>query len=85
MSENKPCPFCGKAVDLDDPDTLYPTGTCWRFDEELEMRTYHGMNKKQPGDGMCYKMHCPVCAGGCGAEIHGDTREEALALWNRRV
>jgi len=37
----KPYPFCGKEVDLYDHDTLYPSGTLWRFDNELLMRTYH--------------------------------------------
>lgn len=79
-----PCPFCGHKVDLSDMDTLYPNGTLWRFNSELGMRTYHGFNDRQDGDSMCYVMNCPSQAGGCGAEVNGDSREEAIAAWNRR-
>jgi hypothetical protein len=78
------CPFCGKAVDLDDHDTLYPSGTGWMLNEELQMRTYHSYNAVPP-EQWCYTMHCPVQAGGCGAEMHGDTRADALGKWNMRA
>ena len=78
------CPFCGKAVDLEDNDTLYPSGTGWKFDEELQMRTYHNL-RKVPKEQWCWGMHCPEPAGGCGAEIHGDSKQEALAKWSKRV
>ena len=84
IEELLPCPFCGKEPDLEDHDTLYPSGAVWRFDEELGLRTYHGFNDKQAGDGVCYGLHCPGCSGGCGAEIHGDSKEEAIAKWNAR-
>jgi len=77
------CPFCGKPVDLEDNDTLYPSGTGWIFDEEIQMRTYHRYTKT-PKEQWCYTMHCPVQAGGCGAEMHGDTRGDALSKWNKR-
>jgi hypothetical protein len=79
-----PCPFCGKPVDLEDNDTLYPSGTGWLLNEELQMRTYHSYTET-PQEQWCYSMHCPEQAGGCGAEMHGDTRDEALAKWNKRV
>ena len=86
MSENKPCPFCGKAVDLNDPDTLYPSGILWREDPEFDgMRSYHRFSERQEGDQMCWQIVCPETAGGCGAEIHADTKVDALAKWNRRV
>ena len=78
------CPFCGKQVDMQDHDTLYPSGTGWLFNEELQMRTYHRHNDT-PQDQWCYTMHCPVQAGGCGAEMHGDTRADALDKWNKRA
>lgn len=80
----KPCPFCGKKVDLEDQDTLYPSGTGWLFDEDLQMRTYHRMHEV-PDNQRCYVMHCVLQAGGCGAEMHGDSRDEAIAAWNRRA
>lgn len=79
-----PCPFCGKPVDLDDPDTLHPTGTGWLDDEVEGFRTYHrylGVPKTQ----WCWGMHCPTPSGGCGAEVTGDSKEEALAKWSRRM
>lgn len=79
-----PCPFCGMAVDLEDHDTLYPSGCGWKFDDGLQMRTYHNF-REVPKEQWCYGMHCPTCAGGCGAEIHGDSREEALEKWNKRA
>jgi hypothetical protein len=78
------CPFCGMPVDFEDDDTLYPTGTYWRYEPSLEMRTYHGRRQWNDGDGVCFGMHCPKPAGGCGAQITGDSREEALAAWSRR-
>lgn len=80
-----PCPFCGKAVNLDDDDTLYPTGSYWRDDAEIGMRTYHPARRRLETDGACWGMHCPTTAGGCGAEIHGDSKEEVLAAWSRRT
>lgn len=82
--EMKACPFCGMAVDLDDEDTLYPSGTGWKFDEELGMRTYHRFSEV-PKEQWCYTLHCVVHYGGCGAEMHADSRQEAIDQWNRRV
>jgi hypothetical protein len=39
----------------------------------------------EEGDGICYEMHCSVQAGGCGAEMHGDSKEEVLSKWNTRA
>lgn len=79
------CPFCGKKPDLEDPDTLYPSGIYWRWDKELDMRTYHRHKEKIDGDLPSWLMHCPETAGGCGVEIHGDTKEEILSKWNKRI
>lgn len=79
-----PCPFCGKPVDLEDQDTLYPSGISWRDHEDPGMRSYHARRDHKEGDGKCWRMHCPTPSGGCGAEISGDSKEEALAAWNRR-
>lgn len=77
-----PCPLCGHAVDLSDNDTLYPNGTGWR--QELNLRTYHGF-REVPKEQWCWSMHCPTTAGGCGMEVSGDSRDEALAAWNQRA
>jgi len=76
------CPFCGKPADLDDCDTLYPNGIGWK-DREGGLRTYHSF-RDVPKNQRCWGMNCPTPAGGCGAEIHGDSKEDALAKWNKR-
>ena len=80
-----PCPFCGKKPDLEDPDTLYPSGIFWAWNEELGMRVYRRFKEREEGDQPSWLMHCTEIAGGCGVEIHGDTKEEALSKWNRRT
>lgn len=79
------CPFCGRTPNLEDPDTLYPNGIFWRYREDLGLRTYHSRKDRQESDGVCYTMHCVAHAGGCGAEITGDSLQEALELWNSRA
>lgn len=80
---NLPCPFCGMVPDLENPDTLYPIGIGWKDDEELGLRTYHDSSEVPP-EQWCWTMHCPSPSGGCGAEISGDSEQEALDKWNRR-
>lgn len=84
-----PCPFCGRKVEMDDPDTLYPAGVYWRELDDavfspLGAKHYVSARQRKPGDQPCFTMHCPVSAGGCGAEITGDSKEDAIAAWNRR-
>ena len=79
----KPCPFCGMSVDLQDPDSLYPNGTGWAFNDNLGFRTYHSA-KEVPAEQWCYSLHCVVHHGGCGAEMHADSRQEAIDRWNKR-
>lgn len=79
----KPCPFCGHEVDLDDGDTLYPTGTGWKV-RDNGMTTYHP-SREVPKEQWCYSMHCVSTSGGCDAEVHGDTAEEAIKKWNTRA
>ena len=54
--EVKPCPFCGKAVDLNDEDTLYPSGTGWK-DHPDGIRSYHSF-REVPKEQWCYDLHC---------------------------
>lgn len=77
-----PCPFCGRNPDPTDPSTLHPTGTVWR--DEAEFRSYHSHSERQEGDGRCWVFACLTESGGCGAEVHGDSEEEAIIAWNRR-
>lgn len=84
----KPCPFCNMQPPDDLSDTLYPTGTYWRElnEEGLEgLRHYFGRGQAKEGDGQCWTMHCTTNMGGCGAQISGDTREQAIAAWNTRA
>lgn len=81
--EAMPCPFCGRASNIHDSETLFPTGARWR---ETDIgRIYHRQLDGKDSDGWVWGMHCPESYGGCGAEIHGDTKDEALAKWNRRA
>jgi len=74
------CPFCGHTPNLEDPDTLYPSGIVWRDHKEDGIRSYHTFNERQAGDGKCWTMHCTRCP----AEVSGDNREETIKAWNRR-
>lgn len=85
----KPCPFCGMEIDLEDVDTVYPSGTGW-IDvpfEEMEGGSYrHYVPASQvPPEQWCYKIICNESYGGCTAEIHADSKEEAIERWNNRV
>lgn len=74
------CPFCGHEPDLDDPDTLYPSGIVMRNDPEVGLITYHGMVDEEYGDQHCYVLNCL-----CGLELHADSRKECIKRWCTRV
>lgn len=80
----KPCPFCGMEQDPDDQDTVYPSGSAWVDDEEIGVRHYVSA-MQVPKEQWCYNVICNPIYGGCGAEMHGDSREEAIDNWNRRI
>lgn len=84
MSEREvlPCPFCGRQPDIEDGDTLYPTGWYREVDG-----MYVGVmpDERRPGDRARYGMHCKESSGGCGAEITGLTKDDAIDRWNRRA
>ena len=79
----KPCPFCGHEVDLEDGDTLYPNGVGW--EDHPDHGRHYCSRGQVPKEQWCYSMNCPETAGGCGAEISGDSRQEAIDKWNTRV
>jgi hypothetical protein len=76
------CPFCGLSVNMDDPDTLYPNGIGWKIRSD-GMTSYHSF-RDVPKEQWCYSIHCVTTAGGCGAEISGNSKQECIDKWNRR-
>lgn len=80
----KPCPFCGMKIDPDDPDLVYPSGTGWKEEPEIGFRSYHRACDV-PEEQWCYKVVCQTHYGGCGCTMSGDSKEEAIENWNRRV
>ena len=77
-----PCPFCGKEPEEDDEDVCYPSGTGWK--ETRGFRHYVNF-REVPMEQWCYSVHCVKHHGGCGVEMHGDSEQEAIDRWNRRV
>lgn len=74
------CPFCGNSVDVTDRDTLYPSGVCWRYMSSIESREYFQRSGTKVPDGACWNLRCQY-----GAEIHGDSRANAIYKWRSRV
>lgn len=92
MSEElKACPFCGGKLNKADADTMYPTGTMWADHEDgsryyFSEGLYRGIESQMPNpEGRCVLVQCAENYGGCGAEIHGDSEQEAIEKWNRRA
>lgn len=77
----EPCPFCGTIPDLDNPDTLYPSGVGWKHvDNHIE----YCSALEVPPDQWCYSIHCVQTSGGCGAEMHGDSKQDTINRWSKR-
>lgn len=81
----KDCPFCGAGIDETDSDCCHPNGTAWLFEREEGFRRYVRASGEVPREQWCWEINCVKHYGGCGANISGDTREEAISNWNRRV
>ena len=85
MNKLLPCPFCGQELDINDLDTIYPSGIVWRDDPDIG-RAYYNYRDRLPNDELCWSIQCSTLTGkGCGAEIGGDSKEEAIAAWNKRI
>lgn len=52
-----PCPFCGLELDINDCDTLYPSGYGWK--DENGLRTYVSL-RDTPSENWCYHIVCQV-------------------------
>lgn len=78
------CPFCGVKPNIEDPDTLYPTGIRWRYTPE-GYKQYLRLKDSTQDDSHVWGFHCSEQAGGCGVEIVADTKQEAIDKWNRRI
>ena len=89
IKENKlkPCPFCGMQSHQDWDDTLHPSGSGWRELQfgETKIRHYMGRKDYHKWEGACYEIDCAETYGGCGVNITGDSKEEVINKWNRRV
>ena len=85
----KPCPFCGMTSDTEWEDTLHPSGVGWREDmftgDEIPLRHYLGRDRQDQWQGACYEIHCNVIYSGCGVNISGDSKEDVIEKWNKRV
>jgi len=80
----KPCPFCGFQVE-DHVDMVYPSGIYWMFVDGYKSYMNFQSSLGHPGCGICYQVFCNPVMGGCGANMTGDSKEEAIENWDRRV
>ena len=76
------CPFCGH-LPQDWQDFLHPTGRAWRDDDG--MRHYMRWDDPRGTHGQVWELSCLEHEGGCGATMTGDSRQDVLDKWNRRV
>lgn len=68
----KNCPFCGHDLNTQDPmDTLYPSFVWYNPETEQEETVWN--------------IVCHVTAGGCDCEVYGDSPQQCIENWNRRV
>lgn len=84
-----PCPFCGSELDVNDPDVLHrePFGWVDKIIGGFMTRQYLHRNDPLGSEphGQCWSLNCPTIYGGCGVGISGDSREETIQKWERRI
>ena len=84
----KNCPFCGRKMELYSLNNVYPSGFYWK--EEHGTVTYDTLGNALkeghfvPPEQWCWKVVCAEEDGGCGAEMHGNSKVEAVEKWNTR-
>ena len=79
-----PCPFCDHDMEMTDlKDALHPSGVYWRVDKGI--RHYIRHPDRKPTDIPCWTFSCLTHEGGCGVTMNGDSRDEVINRWNRRV
>ena len=76
------CPFCGKIPNLNEEDTLYPSGSIWYFNEDVQCKIYDSITERYRYKEyeLCYVLNCD-----CGCSISADSKEECIDAWNRRI
>lgn len=79
----KDCPFCGHKLDIYDTDTIYPNGVGWVLNDD-GTKSYVNF-REVPEEQWCYSINCVTTAGGCGAEMTGDSMVECIEKWNKRI
>ena len=80
--KTKHCPCCGRKVDPEDEDTLHRSGK-WK-DSNNGFRRYMP-SSAEDFHGWTWSLSCVEHYGGCGLNISGDSKEEVIEKWNRRV
>jgi hypothetical protein len=84
--ELKPCPFCGWQAGEDLIDVVYPTNLFVHWiDPDDHSQGQHCNHDRHGAVGEVWHVGCTGCMGGCGAEVTGVGRVEAIANWNRRA
>lgn len=82
----KPCPFCGSEMDHEDPDTIHPSSVGWKdWTRAGELVRSYVRAIDVPPEQRCWEIHCVKHYGGCGVNVSGDTKHEAIDNWNRRI
>jgi hypothetical protein len=64
-----PCPFCGFKPDITYDDCCYPAAR----------------DMDDQGNYVLWNINCYETHGGCSAHILGDSIEDCINKWNRRV